>query len=139
MPDPHRPRQGDDRMIIGTCGCGRQWTGAAEAHCRTCHRHFASVTAFDRHQPARGGCPDPSTLRRGGNPALKVTDRGGGPIWTTWASDESLAAFAARRADARKANARDGGAPRSPEQPQDGLGDRQEKILSPRGVRRDES
>ena len=31
-------------------GCDRNWTGLAEAHCATCHRHFTGVTAFDAHR-----------------------------------------------------------------------------------------
>lgn len=29
--------------------CGRTWTSAAECHCTTCHRQFASVRSFDDH------------------------------------------------------------------------------------------
>src|SRR5690554_6108030 len=30
-------------------GCHRDWTGVREAHCPSCHRHFASNTAADHH------------------------------------------------------------------------------------------
>jgi hypothetical protein len=88
----------------GNCPpCDRHWHGLTEAHCPGCHQHFSSVTAFDAHQPGRGGCPDPASLRDGnGNPLLRLADRPSGPTWVVWASDENLAAmrerFAARKA-----------------------------------------
>jgi hypothetical protein len=73
--------------MTGTCGCGRTWTSLTECHCRTCHRQFTSVTAFDRHQP-------------------------GGDTWTLWTSDEDRAAMRQRLATAPRK--RPGVAPRSP-------------------------
>lgn len=97
-------------MTIGNCGCGRAWKSLTEAHCRICHAHFTTVSAFDKHQPTRGGCPDPAALRDGrGNPVLELADRGGGPVWGHWASAESRAAFRERRAKLREADARSGG------------------------------
>lgn len=89
----------------GTCRCGRAWHSLTEAHCRTCHRHFGSVDAFDRHHPGRTDCPDPSSLRSAnGNPVLRLVDRANGPTWITWKSDEQRAAvretFARRRREA---------------------------------------
>jgi hypothetical protein len=35
---------------IGGCGgCAREWSALGESHCRGCHAHFGSDTAFDRH------------------------------------------------------------------------------------------
>lgn len=46
-------------MTATSCHCGRQWTGLAQCHCRTCHRHFGSAAGFDRHRGS-GKCADPS-------------------------------------------------------------------------------
>lgn len=66
-------------------GCDRVWTGIAEAHCTTCHRHFTGITAFDEH---RGGpdddrrCADPAMLVDGrGDPKLSERLRASGPVW----------------------------------------------------------
>lgn len=43
--------------------CGRQWTGANVGHCGGCHKEFAGLTAFDRHQRMHDGesiCLDPA-------------------------------------------------------------------------------
>lgn len=48
---------------MATCGCGREWTGANQAHCPTCHEHFSTVALFDRHRAGEGGCKDPAMLR----------------------------------------------------------------------------
>ena len=38
-------------MSLGRCGtCAREWNGTRECHCATCHLHFGSVSAFDRHR-----------------------------------------------------------------------------------------
>lgn len=31
-------------------GCGKDWTGHSRCHCGSCHQHFSSVSAFDRHR-----------------------------------------------------------------------------------------
>jgi hypothetical protein len=99
--------------MTGTCGCGRTWTSLTECHCRTCHRQFTSVTAFDRHQPGRYRCPDPDALlERNGDPTLRRIDRSGGDTWTLWTSDEDRAAMRQRLATAPRK--RPGAAPRSP-------------------------
>lgn len=68
-----------------SCRCGRQWTGLAQAHCPTCHRHFSTVANFDRHRPGTKGCQDPATLtRRNGNPVFKPTENAYGTTWVGW-------------------------------------------------------
>lgn len=57
-------------------GCGRVWTAPGAAHCASCHEHFGSVTAFDRHRGARGEhgfCLPPADvgLVRGGDGAWR--------------------------------------------------------------------
>lgn len=76
--------------IIGTCSCGRQWRGVAEAHCRTCCAHFKSVSGFDEHR-RNGTCADPATLtRRDGGPAFRLDDHG---RWTlAYAGEHPMAA-----------------------------------------------
>lgn len=63
-------------------GCPRRWTGLAEAHCPTCHRHFGSVSAFDKHRVA-GSCADPAALRgpKTGKPLLVPVQRASGEVW----------------------------------------------------------
>lgn len=47
---------------VASCGkCGRKWMGLAEAHCPTCHRHFSTVSNFDKHRP-NGLCVEPLAL-----------------------------------------------------------------------------
>ena len=41
------------------CRCGALWAHPNACHCPTCHRSFASVTAFDAHRP-HGACIDPA-------------------------------------------------------------------------------
>jgi hypothetical protein len=104
------------------CTCGRAWTSLTECHCRTCHRQFSNVTAFDRHQPARGGCPDPAT-RRGpdGAPALSAVQRADGVVWVKWVSETDRVAMRQRIAASRRGNAGSRQAPRSAEQPPAGM------------------
>jgi hypothetical protein len=71
-------------MIAG-CNCGRRWRGLAQAHCPTCHRHFSSVDAYDRHRPGSGGCQDPSDIRD--KLGRLVYKREEGPFGTTWVRD----------------------------------------------------
>lgn len=75
------------------CECGRQWTGLNQAHCTSCHRHFAGVGAFDAHWRGKENryCVDPATLRRDdGNPLMALEFRvhprakKGSWIWTMW-------------------------------------------------------
>ena len=62
-------------------GCPRRWAGMLHAHCPTCHRHFGSVSGFDRHR-VNGKCLDPGTLTdRHGNPVLEQRH---GPHGVTW-------------------------------------------------------
>jgi len=46
--------------------CGHTWTAPSAAHCGTCHEHFGSPTAFDRHRASSGTehgvCLDPATV-----------------------------------------------------------------------------
>ena len=45
-----------------TCGgCGSTWSGLSRCHCSRCHRTFATVTVFDRHQVA-ARCVDHSQI-----------------------------------------------------------------------------
>jgi hypothetical protein len=46
--------------VSAGCGCGRRWTGLAEAHCPRCHAHFSRVSNFDRHLPLTGPCRPPA-------------------------------------------------------------------------------
>lgn len=50
-------------MSHASHGCGAAWNRAAQAaHCSSCHRTFANVTAFDRHFLTQSGvrfCTDP--------------------------------------------------------------------------------
>lgn len=66
-----------------SCKCGRRWSGLGQAHCSICHRHFSTVTNFDRHKPSYDGCLDPAAItnRRTGNPVLKLSS---GPLGGTW-------------------------------------------------------
>ena len=65
--------------------CNRTWTGLAEAHCTSCHRHFTTASAFDLHRVGPTDtrhCTDPTTLTRGdGAPKLTVTPRKSGEVW----------------------------------------------------------
>lgn len=50
-------------------GCGREWGGHREAHCATCHQHFGSTSAFDRHQrDVTGTCDFPGLVLKSGDP-----------------------------------------------------------------------
>lgn len=43
------------------CRCGRTWTSLTDAHCGSCHEHFANITGFDAHRlPC--GCANPATV-----------------------------------------------------------------------------
>lgn len=70
---------------LATCsgpkGCGRQWKGANQCHCRVCHHHFGTVNAFDAHRPNATGCPHPATLSKGDAPVLRLES---GPLGDTW-------------------------------------------------------
>ena len=40
---------------MGICRkCERRWQGEAECHCSGCHKHFSSVSSFDKHQAGSG-------------------------------------------------------------------------------------
>ena len=70
--------------MTGTCTCGRQWTGLAQAHCSTCHEHFGSVRGFDRHR-ASGHCQDPAGIvARSGRRVFRNAE---GPFGGTWVLD----------------------------------------------------
>jgi hypothetical protein len=69
----------------GCSDCGRQWSAHSEAHCPTCHEHFASDRAFDCHLNARAdtdvtqpACLDPASIRN-----LYLVQRASGPAWST--------------------------------------------------------
>jgi hypothetical protein len=67
-----------------SCSCGRTWTGLAQAHCPTCHRHFGSVAGFDRHRPS-GHCQDPAPMTtRAGRRIFRIAE---GPLGGTWVLD----------------------------------------------------
>jgi hypothetical protein len=42
--------------------CHRSWTGYTQAHCASCHSHFSTPSAFDRHM-TDAGCRQPEELR----------------------------------------------------------------------------
>jgi hypothetical protein len=67
------------------CNCGRKWRGLSQAHCPTCHAHFSSVDAFDRHRPGTAGCQDPSTMVD--KLGVRVYKASEGPFGTTWVRD----------------------------------------------------
>jgi hypothetical protein len=70
--------------VIGTCGCGRQWSGHAQCHCRGCHAHFGSVVGFDWHRP-HGQCQDPATMRtKTGRPVFKAVENRLGTTWVRY-------------------------------------------------------
>lgn len=46
-----------DRDLTACAGCGRRWSGRAEAHCSACHLHFGGVGGFDYHLTAQGCKP----------------------------------------------------------------------------------
>jgi hypothetical protein len=74
------------RANVWGCSCRRLWTGLAQAHCPTCHEHFSSVAAFDRHRP-RGICQHPSTVaRRNGDPVFRASENRYGTTWVTYDS-----------------------------------------------------
>lgn len=70
---------------VWKCDCGRKWTGHTEAHCATCHTHFTSDGAFDRHlasPKSDDACYPPATiLRKDGTPALEAIQRKYGLVW----------------------------------------------------------
>lgn len=68
------------------CGtCGTTWHGLTECHCATCHEHFGSIDAFDRHRQGpvdTRHCVEPAAvLRKDGKPVLRAADRSGRPTW----------------------------------------------------------
>ena len=64
--------------------CGRRWSGLAQCHCPTCHRHFGDVNAFDRHR-RNDACLNPADVRRrDGWPAFVAVDRPSGVVWSRW-------------------------------------------------------
>lgn len=80
-------------MAIKCSTCGREWTGLNQAHCTSCHRHFAGVTAFDAHWRGKEDryCIDPATLHRPDGDPLMALERRQHPrstktveIWTMW-------------------------------------------------------
>lgn len=77
-------------------GCDRRWgIGTNAAHCAKCHRHFGSVSGFDRHRVG-GECIDPATLRtKDGMSSLVLRMKASGLTWViyrppglvTWGTD----------------------------------------------------
>lgn len=85
-------------------GCTRTWTGHTQAHCKSCHQHFTSDAAFDRH---REGSFDPRHEGTGnyrhcipvarfaepygkrGNPRLSLVVLADGPTWAEKPSTKS--------------------------------------------------
>lgn len=66
--------------------CGTTWHSLTECHCATCHQHFGSLDAFDRHRQGpvdTRECVDPASavLRKDGKPVLRAADRAGRPTW----------------------------------------------------------
>lgn len=53
-------REARGLMYQFRCQCGQRWTSGVEAHCGDCHRHFASLTAMDKHARPNRRCVDPS-------------------------------------------------------------------------------
>lgn len=50
-----------DYKVYHTCsGCEQVWSGVERAHCKSCHKTFNSVYAFDKH---RTGTYEPCTRR----------------------------------------------------------------------------
>jgi hypothetical protein len=47
--------------MISCTQCGHKWSGLAQAHCKSCHEHFNSVSAFDRHR-VRFECCHPESV-----------------------------------------------------------------------------
>ena len=67
---------------MAICGCGREWSGLAQAPCTVCHVHFSTVANFDRHKPSYTGCLDPATItNRKGELVLKATTNRFGVTW----------------------------------------------------------
>lgn len=59
--------------------CDTTWYGLTECHCATCHHHFGSIDAFDRHRQGpvdTRHCVDPAVVVRGdGKPVFRAVDR----------------------------------------------------------------
>lgn len=67
--------------------CDRIWTGTAQAHCATCHRHFSTTSGFDLHLSSKG-CSEPYAIRRKcGFPRFKVVEHKYGPTWVQTVHD----------------------------------------------------
>jgi hypothetical protein len=47
--------------MIRCTQCGHEWSGLAQAHCKSCCQHFNSVSAFDRHR-VNYGCVAPASV-----------------------------------------------------------------------------
>ena len=96
----------------GCGGCDRVWSGNAQAHCSTCHEHFGSDSAADRHSEGRydvpRGHPDErrcipverfgELIGKAQKPRLVLTQRADGPVWVT--ALRSRATIAKRRSAA---------------------------------------
>lgn len=73
--------------MIASHSCGTSWhqRGDRTGHCSSCHRTFASLDAFDRHQRVDGRltCLDPATLtRRDGSPLYEAHHDGLTDVWS---------------------------------------------------------
>ena len=73
---------------IGRCpDCKREWTTFGEAHCASCHEHFGSDYAFDRHRTADFTCvpvEDFGTPRgKAQKPLLVQIERASGVCWVS--------------------------------------------------------
>jgi hypothetical protein len=72
-----------DRDFTQCQACGRRWTGKTECHCPSCHQHFGSPTAFDRHLVGGRCLPAHEMIEpsKTGIPRLTPTTRKTGTVW----------------------------------------------------------
>ena len=62
--------------------CHRSWTGHTQAHCVSCHSHFSTPSAFDKHITDEG-CRQPEQLRdKHGNYVLGLRVDKWGRTWS---------------------------------------------------------
>jgi hypothetical protein len=73
-------------MKAGRCGkCLREWSPLGQAHCATCHEHFNSDHAFDRHRRDFECIPVElfAEPQKNGSPLLVKAHRADGEVWVT--------------------------------------------------------
>ena len=72
---------------LGRCGyCKYEWNALGQAHCSTCHEHFNSTAAFDRHRKDFECIPVADFDKphgKQGLPLLVRTVRADGNVWVT--------------------------------------------------------